>query len=93
MWLNSYLVLGELYIESLTDGEVKGYERSLDLESSLVKTSYTQNGINFEREYFVSYPDNCMMIKLKSSESVKYKLYGGHIGKSHTTAGDEVLYF
>ena len=67
MWLNSYLVLGELYIESLTDGKVSEYERSLDLESSMVQASYRQNGIKFEREYFVSYPDNCMMIKLKSS--------------------------
>ena len=93
MWLNSYLMLGELYIESQTEGEVSAYERSLDLENSIVKASYTQNDIKFEREYFVSYPDNCMMIKLKSSKSAKYKLYGGHIGKSHTTAGDEVLYF
>ncbi|MBO5338291.1 MAG: glycoside hydrolase family 95 protein [Clostridia bacterium] len=93
MWLNSYLVLGELYIESLTDGEVKNYERTLDLETSTVTVKYEQNGVKFEREYFISYPDNCMMIKLKSSENASYKLYGGHIGKSHVTAGDEVLYF
>ena len=93
MWLNSYLVLGELYIESLTDGEVTNYQRTLDLETSTVNVSYEQNGTKFEREYFISYPDNCMMIKLKSSKSASYKFYGGHIGKSHTTAGDEVLYF
>ncbi|MBQ8546388.1 MAG: glycoside hydrolase family 95 protein [Clostridia bacterium] len=93
MWLNSYLMLGELYIKYKNQGEVTSYQRTLDLENSIVTVSYLQNGIKFEREYFISYPDNCMMIKLKSSSPASYEIYGGHVGKSHTTAGDSVLYF
>lgn len=93
MWLNSYLMLGELYIKYKNQGAVINYKRYLDLENSIVAVSYEQNGINFEREYFISYPDNCMMIKLKSSAPASYELYGGHVGKSHTTAGDQILYF
>ena len=48
MWLNSYLVLGELYIKSLVDAPYENYERTLDLENSLVNASYTQNGIKVE---------------------------------------------
>ena len=93
MWLNSYLVLGELYIKSLVDAPYESYERTLDLESSVVKASYTQNGIRVEREYFVSYPDNCMMVRVKSNKPASYEISGSHIGKSHTTAGDKILYF
>lgn len=93
MWLNSYLMLGELYIKYKSYGEITNYKRTLDLEKSIVTVSYTQNGIDFTREYFVSYPDNCMMINLKSSKPASYELYGGHVGKSHTTAGDSILYF
>ena len=93
MWLNSYLMLGELYIKSTLGGKCENYNRSLDMEKSLVKASYTQNGVKIEREYFVSYPDNCMMINLKSSKPTSYEISGSHIGKSHTTAGDKILYF
>lgn len=93
MWLNSYLVLGELYINSLLDAPYENYERTLDLENSVVKATYTQNGINIEREYFVSYPDNCMMVRVKSDKPTSYEISGSHIGKSHTTAGDKILYF
>ena len=92
MWLNSYLVLGELYIKS-EGGEYENYNRILDLENSVVRATYTQNGIDFEREYFVSYPDNCLMVRIKSSKGASFTLSGSHIGKSHTTAGDTELYF
>ena len=92
MWLNSYLVLGELYIKS-EGGEYENYNRILDLENSIVRAAYTQNGIDFEREYFVSYPDNCLMVRIKSSKGASFVLSGSHIGKSHTTAGDTELYF
>ncbi len=93
MWLNSYLMLGELYIEYNNQGDITNYQRALDLENSIVTVSYLQNGVKFEREYFISYPDNCMMIKIKSSSPASYTVYGGHVGKSHTTAGDQILYF
>ena len=93
MWLNSYLMLCELYIKSSNNGELENYKRELDLETSVVKANYTVNGIDYEREYFISYPDNCMMVRIKSSKPTEYELSGSHIGKSHTTAGDGILYF
>ena len=93
MWLNSYLMLGELYIKSKQSGELENYKRELDLENSVVKASYTVDGIDYEREYFISYPDNCMMVKIKTSKEADFELCGSHIGKSHTTAGDKILYF
>ena len=92
-WLNSYLYLGTLYIERIgASTDCKSYSRTLDLENSMVSVSYNEDGIDFFREYFVSYPDNCVMIRLKSSKPVSYKLSGDCIGKSAVTAGLDTLY-
>lgn len=92
-WLNSYMTLGTLYIKREgSSASPSNYSRTLDLENSLVNVSYTEDNISFEREYFVSYPDNCAMIKLKSSKPVAYVLTGDCIGKSAVTAGPGTLY-
>ena len=76
-WLNSYMYLGTLYIKrNGSNGELLNYKRTLDLERSIVTVSYTEDGIDFEREYFVSYPDNCVMIRLRSSKPVSYEITG-----------------
>ena len=64
-WLNSYMLLGNIYIERVgASGKHENYIRTLDLENSIVKVNYTEDQITFSREYFVSYPHDCMMIKL-----------------------------
>lgn len=93
-WLNSYMLLGTLYIKNLSDnGEVTNYKRTLDMEKGIVNLSYEQNGVSYKREYFVSCPDNCMMIKITSSQPASYELYGDCVGKSHVTSWHENLYF
>jgi len=47
---------------------VSDYERTLDLETALSTVGYTYGGVRYEREYFTSYIDNCMVIKLTASE-------------------------
>lgn len=44
--------------------EENQYERKLDLDNSVASVSYTMNGAKYEREYFASYPDNFIAIKL-----------------------------
>ena len=92
-WLNSYLYLGALYIKRKNSkGYYSNYSRVLDLENSMAFVSYNEDGIDFEREYFVSYPDNCVMVRLKSSKPVTYILNGECIGKNAITAGPDTLY-
>ncbi|MBQ3040127.1 MAG: glycoside hydrolase N-terminal domain-containing protein [Clostridia bacterium] len=92
-WLNSYMYLGNLYIKREgSSGCFESYSRILDLEKSLVTVSYVEDGISFEREYFVSHPDNCVMVKLKSSSPVSYELTGDCVGKSAVTAGAGSLF-
>lgn len=40
------------------------YKRELDLNEGVGRVSYTWNGTRYEREYFVSYPDNVIVIRL-----------------------------
>ncbi len=65
-YTESYMPLGNLFVETKGQGEVKDYSRELSLDTALAKVSYTQNGVRHQREYFVSYPDKAMIIKLTS---------------------------
>lgn len=42
-------------------GTATGYERSLDIDNSIAKVTYTVGQTTFTREYFASYPDNVIV--------------------------------
>jgi alpha-L-fucosidase 2 len=44
------------------------YRRSLSLNEAVSKVSYEQDGVRYEREYFASYPDKVLVIKLSASK-------------------------
>ena len=48
-----------------------GYGRALDLGRALYSCGYEHEGTRYEREMFISYPDNVMAIKLTSSGKAK----------------------
>ena len=43
---------------------VSDYERYLDLETAVTGVEYTYGGVKYTREYFTSYPDKALVIKL-----------------------------
>ena len=45
------------------------YSRELDLRTAVSTVSYVYGGVTYTREYFVSYPDNAMVIRLSASSS------------------------
>ena len=92
-WLNSYIYLGNLYLEREDASDpVSEYSRVLDMENSIVTVKYSQGGIDFEREYFVSKPDDCFVLKIRSSKPASYKLSADCVGKSSVTSGKDTLY-
>ncbi len=64
----SYAPLGTLKMYFKNEGEVKNYRRELDLNTALSTVNYEQNGVEFQREYFVSHPDKVFVIKLTSNK-------------------------
>jgi len=43
------------------------YYRELDINRAVAKVSYTQEGVNYSREYFISHPDNTLVLRLTAN--------------------------
>ncbi|MDR3147231.1 MAG: glycoside hydrolase family 95 protein, partial [Treponema sp.] len=61
-WSQSYLPLGDLLI-NFDHRELTNYTRRLDLEQALLSVRYEHAGARYTREYFVSAPDNCIVMR------------------------------
>ncbi|WP_316829916.1 glycosyl hydrolase family 95 catalytic domain-containing protein [Pedobacter aquatilis] len=65
----SYQPFGDLMLNfKSVKGKITNYKRSLDLRTAISKTTYTLNGVNFEREYFISEPNQALFIHLKTAK-------------------------
>lgn len=45
------------------------YQRSLNLDKAVASVKYEYNGVNYEREYFASYPDKVIAMKVKADKA------------------------
>lgn len=52
--------------------EFSEYCRELNMETGIASVRYAEDGIKFEREYFVSHPDNCLAIHITSNKPASY---------------------
>ena len=60
-----YQPLGTLHIKDLRLGVITDYQRSLDIDSAIVRDSYKRDGSLVTREYFASNPDKLIAIRLR----------------------------
>jgi len=74
---------------------ITNYKRSLDISAAVAKTTYTLNGINFQREYFASQPNQAIVIHLtadkKASISFEAELSSPHRKSLVKTLGNNVI--
>ena len=69
----AYQNFGNLFITS-TDNTITratNYRRWLDIDEARAGTAYTANGVDYQREYFCSYPDKVIAIRYTASENGK----------------------
>ncbi len=66
--MNSYQVLGDLFLNFEADSHVSDYTRELDIEKSLVTVSYRVGDAVFKREIFSSNPDQVIVIRLSCNK-------------------------
>lgn len=66
----SYAPLGTLFLNFNYSGDAQNYYRELNIANAVSKVEYEVNGVKYTREYFISYPDKVMVLKLTSVESV-----------------------
>ncbi len=71
------------------------YRRELDLETAIAKTTYTSGGVKYTREYFASYPDNVIVIRVSADASDKVNFSASlttpHTNKSIKNVGSDGL--
>jgi alpha-L-fucosidase 2 len=64
----SYAPLATLEIYNSEKGKATNYHRELDLSNATTKVTYELDGVKFTREYFVSAPDQIMVVKFTASQ-------------------------
>ena len=71
----AYQPFGDLFLDFKNTSQATNYRRELDLENAIAATSYSLNGINFKREYFVSQPNQALAVHLSASqrESISFE--------------------
>lgn len=78
----AYQNFGSLFIENKHISRVENYRRDLDIENAIARVQFDSEGVSYMRKYFVSYPDNALIMKLTASEPGKIdadlSLFGGH---------------
>ncbi|PRZ25290.1 glycoside hydrolase family 95 protein [Flavobacterium granuli] len=59
----SYRNFGEITIDFAQQNQASAYSRSLDISNGIHQTTFTQNGIQYRREAFASYPDQVLVFR------------------------------
>ncbi len=47
------------------------YRRELDISNGVARVSFVQNGVRYLREYFASYPDGVLVVRLSADQPGK----------------------
>ncbi len=63
----------DLYLSSEVSDEQKAehYIRDLDLQKALATVNYDYEGVHYKREYFTSYPDQVLVVRLTADQKGK----------------------
>lgn len=72
----SYQVLGNMHIQydygmDTASAHPQNYVRELFLDSALAKCGFEMNGVNYRREYFTSFADDVIVIRLTADQPGK----------------------
>ena len=96
----SFTTMGEFYIETgLSQVGMTHYRRALSLDSALATVQFCKDGVQYRRDYFISYPANAMVVRFKASrpgmQNLTLSYAPNPVSTGRMTAGDsegELLY-
>lgn len=63
--------MGDLWIDFANKGAYTDYYRELNLSDATAKVSYIQDGVKYNREMFISYPAQAMVMRLWADQPSK----------------------
>ena len=69
----AYQAWGEINLnfKDINESNVKNYMRDLDLKTAISSVNYTEGDTKYTREYFVSHPDDVMVIRVEADGNEK----------------------
>ena len=71
----NFTTMGEFYIETgLSSIGMTEYKRALSLDSALAMVQFKKDGVRYQRNYFISYPNNVMVVRFKADQPGKQNL-------------------
>lgn len=87
-----YQSWGDIYLENknladVTTEDTTGYERNLDLTTGIANVDFRAKETDYHREFFVSYPDNVLAMKLTANGAkqlelnVSFPIDNGEVGE------------
>jgi alpha-L-fucosidase 2 len=92
-----YQPLGNLLLAFEDGGDAGGYSRELDLTEAVCRVRYQKAGVNFEREFFASLPDDAVVIRLRADKpgalNFRVALESPHPNIKTTAAGPAEVVF
>ncbi len=66
-----YLPFGDLFLDFNIAGEIEGYRRYLELSNALLTVVFRAGKVNYKREYFTSFPDEVLAIRISADAEKK----------------------
>ncbi len=89
----SFQTLGDLWLDFEKQSSYENYYRELDLNNAAVSVNYDQDGVHYEREIFVSEPDQLMVMRLTADKPgmISFTSSLSRPGKFETTSDDSQL--
>ena len=72
--MHPYQTLGNIELEYHCSGEAVQYIRQLDLDQAVIDVCFSVGEVDYKREYFISRPAGCMLMRHTASRSGKLSL-------------------
>ena len=63
-----YQPFGDLNLKFSNTADYNNYKRDLDISNAVATTSYSSNGVNYKREYFVSAVNQALIVNLTANK-------------------------
>ncbi len=68
LFAEAYQPLGNLHLDLTHTGPSQNYRRQLDLDTAIATTTYEVAGVSFQREAFISAPDQVLVLRVTASQ-------------------------
>ena len=95
-YTGAYQNFGDIFINLGSKDKATNYRRQLDISTAVQRVTYTSGGINYKREYFISYPAKVLVAHFTADKpgafkNVKISLKDAHKAKSGTEKNDTLV--